>query len=95
MHYCITCDSEIPKSEFYANKHKPSGLQDHCKMHQVQYTDQYYVENSKMILKKCNLRYKLKTGKLTKDQYEREFVSLTGKEPRTNKGYAKKLKEAL
>jgi hypothetical protein len=94
MHYCITCGKDLPESKFHLNKHKPSGLQDHCKKHQIQYVDQYYVANSKVILRKCSLRYKLKSGKLDRSTFEKEFTELTGKEPRTNKGYTKRVSKS-
>lgn len=90
MHYCSTCQKEYPESMFHKNNHKPSGLQDHCKKHQIQYSDQYYVQNSELIIRKAVLHYQLKSGKLDEAMYEKEFISLTGKAPRKNKGYTKK-----
>jgi hypothetical protein len=89
MHYCVTCKKELSESEFHNNRHKPSSLQDHCKKHQIQYTDQYYVNNQSMIIEKQKLRYQLKTGQITEETHNRKFKELTGKEPRKNKCYNK------
>lgn len=95
MHYCISCGKYLEEAEFHANNCKSSGLQDHCKKHQIEYARQYYAENSKIIIKKQLLRQKFKSGKINKDTYEKEFKKLTGKEPRTNTDYTKKIEKEV
>ena len=78
-HFCTTCQEYLPEAEFHKNKHKKSGLQDHCKRHQIKYAESYYLTNSRMIIDKATLKYRLKKGKITKQEYEVRLLELGSK----------------
>jgi len=73
MHYCTTCKEELTEDNFYKNKFKPSGLQDHCKKHQTKFVRGYELANNSLVLLKARLRSQVKTGKITEEQYIEEI----------------------
>jgi len=78
MHYCTTCKKNLPEEEFYKNKFKESGLQDHCKEHQAKFVKGYELANNSLVLLKARLRAKVKTGKITQEQHNREITNFKG-----------------